>query len=70
MITDCLHFHNTSKRTFFQGPIYSPTAAANYSDYLSPKEDGPHAGLGIFAQMVPKIPAKRIGTVEEVRHRK
>ena len=35
--------------------IYSPTAAANYG-----------AGAEIFKSQTPKIPAKRLGTVEEV----
>ena len=41
--------------TFFQGSsIYSETAAANYGDSK------------IFDNALPKIPLKRLGTVEEV----
>lgn len=39
----------------FQGVIYSDTAAANYSE-----------GPELFNKIIPLIPQKRLGTVEEV----
>jgi hypothetical protein len=39
---------------FFQGPIYSPTAAANYNSFE------------VFEEAKKYIPARRCGTPEEV----